>query len=133
MLSDESVTSLLSFDASSLPAWPENLSRPEVPETLVKLNAGKVQYGQTVIFENLDLEIKQGDHTLLTGANGSGKSTLLDLLTGDHPQCYGNDLEVLGLLGAQVKVSGTSRNRSALFRRGCTATTVFPDLRCILR
>lgn len=96
ILSDESVTSLLSFDASSLPAWPEDLSRPEVPETLVKLNAGKVQYGQTVIFENLDLEIKQGDHTLLTGANGSGKSTLLDLLTGDHPQCYGNDLEVLG-------------------------------------
>ena len=33
---------------------------------------------------------------MLTGPNGSGKSTLLDLITGDHPQCYGNTLDVLG-------------------------------------
>src|SRR5690606_8949614 len=28
--------------------------------------------------------------------NGSGKSTLLSLITGDHSQCYGNDLQVMG-------------------------------------
>src|SRR5690606_4540927 len=57
---------------------------------------GHVRYGDTLIFENIDLRIEAGDHTLLTGANGSGKSTLLSLITGDHPQCYGNDLQVMG-------------------------------------
>ena len=63
---------------------------------LVKLTEGKVQYGDTLIFDGIDLTVTQGAHTLLTGANGSGKSTLLSLITGDHPQCYGNDLHILG-------------------------------------
>src|SRR5574344_959728 len=34
------------------------------------------------IFENLDLEIKQGSWITLLGPNGSGKSTLIKILTG---------------------------------------------------
>ncbi|WP_019026044.1 ATP-binding cassette domain-containing protein [Colwellia piezophila] len=63
---------------------------------LVKLNNGKVSYGGKSVFENLDVTIKPLQHTLITGANGSGKSTLLQLITGDCPQCYSNDLHVLG-------------------------------------
>jgi molybdate transport system ATP-binding protein len=63
---------------------------------LVKLRAGHVSYGETLIFQNIDLSVTKGSHTLVTGANGSGKSTLLNLITGDHPQCYGNDLQVFG-------------------------------------
>jgi molybdate transport system ATP-binding protein len=39
----------------------------------------------------------QGQHTLVTGPNGSGKSTLLQLITGDHPACYQNDLTLFGI------------------------------------
>jgi molybdate transport system ATP-binding protein len=96
VMADHSVNALLSFDPVSLPPWPEDLPRQELENPLVRLQEGKVQYGETVIFDDLDLHLNQGDHTLLTGPNGSGKSTLLDLITGDHPQCYGNTLDVLG-------------------------------------
>jgi len=96
ILADSAVNSLLSFDASELPDWPEDLPKQEPANPLIHLDNGKVQYGDILIFDNINLEVCQGDHTLLTGPNGSGKSTLLDLITGDHPQCYGNALEVLG-------------------------------------
>ena len=77
-------TPLLSFDPDCLPDWPEDLPRKPPDNPLVKLTEGKVQYGDTLIFDGIDLTVTQGAHTLLTGANGSGKSTLLSLITGDH-------------------------------------------------
>lgn len=96
MMADREIRELLAFDASALPPWPEDLPRSELPTPLVSLRNGHVSYGETVIFKDIDLDVSAGDHTLLTGPNGSGKSTLLNLLSGDHPQCYGNDLQVLG-------------------------------------
>ena len=40
--------------------------------------------------------IKRHQHWQLSGANGSGKTCLLNLITGDNPQCYNNDIEVFG-------------------------------------
>ena len=34
------------------------------------------------IFEELNLKIEKGSHTIITGTNGTGKSTLLGLLAG---------------------------------------------------
>ena len=78
--------------------WPENtkqLSDYQHPY-LVKLNQGRVRYSGVNVFENLDVAIKPLQHTLITGKNGSGKSTLMQLITGDCPQCYSNDIQVLG-------------------------------------
>lgn len=44
------------------------------------------------IFNNINLSIKKGTHTVLTGANGSGKSTLLGLLAGVY---YPNSGEII--------------------------------------
>lgn len=96
MLQEPSVRALLAFDPASLPAWPEPLLRQESPDPLIVLRNGTVRYDDTVIFTGIDLTVRNGSHTLLTGRNGSGKSTLLGLLTGDHPQCYGNDLQLFG-------------------------------------
>mgnify|MGYP006285805389 FL=1 len=52
----------------------------------------RVAYGSTVIFENINWQIRQGEHWALSGPNGSGKSTLLSLINGDHPQAYANDI-----------------------------------------
>lgn len=96
MLANPAVHALLAFDARTLPPWPEPLPRPPVTDPLIILHKGHVQYDDTIIFDNIELTVRHGAHTLLTGPNGSGKSTLLGLLTGDHPQCYGNDLQLFG-------------------------------------
>ncbi len=63
---------------------------------LISLKNGTAGYNGNTIFKNLSLLIHEGDHTLVSGPNGSGKSTLLQLITGDHPACYQNDLKIFG-------------------------------------
>jgi len=63
---------------------------------LIRMRQCKVQYGDIVQFQDFNWELKAGDHALVTGPNGAGKSTLLQLISGDHPQCYSNDIEVFG-------------------------------------
>lgn len=63
---------------------------------LVDLRRGHVAYGAQVVFESLNFRVATGEHTLIEGPNGSGKSTLLDMLTGDHPQAYSNELYLFG-------------------------------------
>lgn len=67
---------------------------PDLP--LVRLVNGRVAYGDQVVFDGLDFTVAAGQHTLIEGPNGSGKSTLLELITGDHPQAYSNDLHLFG-------------------------------------
>ena len=63
---------------------------------LVKLNNVKVNYADNIVFSNLNWTIKPQQHWQITGPNGSGKTCLLNLITGDHPQCYVNDIYVFG-------------------------------------
>ncbi len=97
LLDDPSVRALLEFDPAQLPPWPEPLLRQQPADPLIVLRNGKVRYEEKAVFEGLDLEVRRSSHTLITGRNGSGKSTLLSLLTGDNPQCYGNDLLLFGI------------------------------------
>lgn len=91
------------FQASAKDLYEQGTGGPEKamvhdrrPE-LVLLNNGFAAYGGVPVFQNLCLTIKPGDHTLVTGPNGSGKSTLLQVITGDHPSCYQNDLKIFGI------------------------------------
>ena len=65
-------------------------------EVLVNLQNAKVAYGGEAVFKNLNWTIKKHQHWQLTGRNGSGKTCLLNLITGDNPQCYNNDIKVFG-------------------------------------
>ena len=75
--------------ASKLPALD-----PQQP--LVKLTDATIKYGDTVIVDKLNWTIESGKHWQLSGPNGSGKTGVLSLITGDHPQCYVNDIFVFG-------------------------------------
>ncbi|MGD9946886.1 MAG: ATP-binding cassette domain-containing protein [Desulfobulbus sp.] len=75
----------------------ETIARNEsTGNNLITLRNGFGRYGDVEVFTGLNLTINRGDHTLITGPNGCGKSTLLQILTGDHPLCYINDLIVFG-------------------------------------
>lgn len=65
-------------------------------QPLVRLKDVSIRYGDVTIFENLSWTIERNQHWQLTGPNGSGKTGLLSLITGDHPQCYVNDIVVFG-------------------------------------
>lgn len=70
-------------------------------DPLVRITNASIRYGETVIFSDLSWTIKAGEHWQLTGPNGSGKTGLLSLITGDHPQCYVNDIFVFGFQRGQ--------------------------------
>ncbi|MBK1876072.1 ATP-binding cassette domain-containing protein [Pelagicoccus mobilis] len=95
-LADASTQQLFTL-GENIPALPDCPSgQPPVFTPLLRLTENKIAYGDTTQFEGLNWTLQAGEHTLITGPNGSGKSTLLSLLTGDHPQCYTNQIEIFG-------------------------------------
>jgi len=101
LLESETVKAFLTFNQAELnlperdPCSPK-LSLP-AGDPLFQLNQGRVAYSDRLIFKDLDWRVEPGDHWAILGPNGCGKSTLLNLISGDHPQCYANDLTVFGI------------------------------------
>jgi len=66
---------------------------------------------QQHVIKNLDLEIYEGDFTVIMGASGAGKSTLLYALSGMDTPSLGS----VNFMGTDI--SKLSSNKMALFRR----------------
>jgi ATP-binding cassette subfamily F protein 3 len=56
-------------------------------------------FGDNVLFENLDMEIKRGEHVSLIGGNGTGKTTILKLINRVETKTAGTIT-----LGARVRI-----------------------------
>jgi molybdate transport system ATP-binding protein len=100
VLAHEAVNAFLTFNNQTLTLPERDTCCPPLNEDinpLVNLVNGKVAYSDRLIFENLSWKIGRGEHWAVLGPNGCGKSTLLNLISGDHPQCYANDLTVFGI------------------------------------
>jgi molybdate transport system ATP-binding protein len=65
-------------------------------EPLVCLTNLTIKYDDNKIIDDLNWTIEPNQHWQLSGPNGSGKTGLLSIITGDHPQCYVNDIFVFG-------------------------------------
>jgi molybdate transport system ATP-binding protein len=74
----------------------DNTKEKGPAEELVRLVNGRARYGERTIFSGFNFHVLQGQHTLITGPNGAGKSTLLGVITGDHQDCYTNELYLFG-------------------------------------
>jgi molybdate transport system ATP-binding protein len=64
---------------------------------LVSMKQVTVVHGGREIISDFDWSVERGQNWKISGPNGCGKSTLVNLVTGDHPQCYSNDVTVMGL------------------------------------
>ena len=51
-----------------------------------------VRYGNQMILNHINWEIRKGEKWALLGPNGAGKTTLLSLINGDNPQAYSNEI-----------------------------------------
>ncbi|MBQ8928077.1 MAG: ABC transporter ATP-binding protein [Oscillospiraceae bacterium] len=66
---------------------------------------------QQHVIKNLDLEIREGDFTVIMGSSGSGKSTLLYALSGMDKPTLGK------VFFGQEDISGLTNDQLAVFRR----------------
>jgi ATPase subunit of ABC transporter with duplicated ATPase domains len=57
--------------------------------SLVVLEDVAIEYGDRVLFDDVNVRIAAGDRIGLIGPNGSGKTTLLKLISGQHPPDHG--------------------------------------------
>ncbi|WP_221795642.1 molybdate ABC transporter ATP-binding protein ModF [Oceanobacter mangrovi] len=93
------VAALIEFDQElpELPAPPATPLQLDNGEPLVRLLDGSIRYDERILFEGLDWQIQPGQHWAVQGPNGCGKTSLLQMLTGDNPQCYRNNLRLFGI------------------------------------
>jgi len=68
----------------------------ETADPLITMENVTVSWDSKIVLKNLSWQLFTGDHTLVHGPNGSGKSTLLNLISGDCPQVYCNNICIFG-------------------------------------
>ncbi|MDC9596426.1 molybdate ABC transporter ATP-binding protein ModF [Xenorhabdus anantnagensis] len=81
-----------------LPETDEYRADEQLPtdQSLVSMHNVIVQYNDKPILHGLSWQVNPNEHWQVIGENGAGKSTLLNLITGDHPQGYSNELILFG-------------------------------------
>lgn len=70
--------------------------KPASQEVLVDMRDVRVAWGDKVVLNRLNWQVRAGEHWLIRGPNGSGKTTLLELVTGDNMQVFCNDVSIFG-------------------------------------
>ncbi len=63
---------------------------------VIDVRNADVRYGRSVIFSRLNWRVRKGENWVITGPNGSGKTTLLQMVSGEHPQAYANEIYLFG-------------------------------------
>jgi molybdate transport system ATP-binding protein len=58
----------------------------------VKMVNVTIKYGDAIILNGINWEVRNGEKWSLSGPNGAGKSTILSLITADNPQAYANEI-----------------------------------------
>lgn len=98
VLAEPELNGLLHFDRP-LPDFPPATIdyQLDAQAPLVTMTDVAVRYDERVLFEQLNWQVIAGEHWAIQGPNGCGKTSLLQLITGDNPQCYRNDLKLFGM------------------------------------
>lgn len=78
-----------------LPAFPPVTLSQDL-QTIFDLEDVTVKYGDKIILNKLNWQVKPKQHWWIKGPNGCGKSTLLSMINGDHPQAFNNKVKLFG-------------------------------------
>jgi molybdate transport system ATP-binding protein len=81
-----------SIDTSELSSLLNIDKSPAQYNQIVYMDAVHIKYGDKIILNHVNWDIKPGERWALLGPNGAGKSTLLSLINGDNPQAYANNI-----------------------------------------
>jgi molybdate transport system ATP-binding protein len=65
-------------------------------QILVSMQNVTIKYGDTTVLDNVSWTMRTGENWAILGPNGCGKTTLLNLITGDNPQAYANEIYLFG-------------------------------------
>jgi len=76
---------------------PEGRGVEAPPGPLVVMKEVTVVHGGREIISSFNWVVERGENWKISGPNGCGKSTLVNLVTGDHTQCYSNEVTVMGM------------------------------------
>ena len=91
---------------------------------IIEFRAVAKQYGDTRVFDDLNLDIRQGVTTALIGPSGCGKSTLLELINGlQRP-----DAGTIHIFGQPVPALGLAEFRQRI-GYAVQGTGLFPHMR----
>lgn len=63
---------------------------------LVEMKNVSVHWDGETVLDRLNWTVRRGEHWLIRGPNGCGKTTLTELITGDNPQLYANEIYLFG-------------------------------------
>jgi molybdate transport system ATP-binding protein len=63
---------------------------------LVELRNVKVTGAKRMILRGVSWTLREGERWAILGPNGAGKTTLLNLIQGDHPQAYSQQIRLFG-------------------------------------
>ncbi len=66
-------------------------------DALVEFNDVVVEWSGRRVLDGVRWRVDRGEHWLIKGPNGSGKTTILELISGDNPQVFRNDVRLFGL------------------------------------
>jgi len=79
-------------------------------DSLIELTGVSLAFNGRSVLEDVNWKVKRGESWLLTGPNGSGKTTLLNLIDGDEPRGYGQDIRLFGRLRGSGESSAEIRS-----------------------
>jgi|LSQX01.2.fsa_nt_gb ATP-binding cassette subfamily F protein 3 len=85
----------------------------ESGQDVIKLAAVSKLYGDKIILQQLDLQIRKGEKIALIGANGTGKTTLIKIITGEINADEGTIHR-----GSQVEIGYFSQEHENLGQEG---------------
>ncbi len=65
-------------------------------QVLVAMKNVSVRYAGVSVLEAVNWTMKSGENWIVMGPNGCGKTSLLNLICGDNPQAYANEIYLFG-------------------------------------
>lgn len=84
-------------------------------KTVIKVQNLSILAGDKIILDSINWTVRAGEHWAISGRNGSGKTTLLNVICGDHPQAFAQDITLFDKRLARPQDFVNARRKIGVF------------------